>query len=168
MKYIFLLLFIFCQSNASSQDGTNLLTQEEYQQVKVNNVPLQDIIFFKGGEAEISELLNMPIKVDSHDPEVLTFKNEYLLLVYGNEMDQRTMYYLEILNDTTRIEIKGNAVRLGASISELGLWDDLNSKPLKNGSFCAFYKREKDDAFISIEFDADSKLIRKIYYFSPT
>ncbi|GAB2763783.1 hypothetical protein GCM10010465_06090 [Actinomadura fibrosa] len=157
---------MFSQENG--QLGINVLTEEEYKQIKINEVPLEQILFFKGGLAEISELLEMPFSKENPDPEALSYKNDEMLLVYGNALHERTLYYLEILSNQAVLEIKGNVWKLGESISGLDFEGTLNSKPLKNGSFCALFKQEKESAYICIEFDPQSGVIRKINYLSPT
>lgn len=171
MKNQFLFFLFFTTLSAFSQNdrqmGINLLTQEEYEQVKINEVPLEELLFYTGGVAEISELLEMPFSKENPDPEALSYKNDEMLLVYGNALHERTLYYMEILNDNSGLEIKGNMLRLGKSISGLDFKETLNSTPLKNGSFCALFKREKESDYICIEFDPSSGVISKINYLSP-
>jgi hypothetical protein len=146
----------------------NLVTREEYAQIKFDGVLLKNLMMYKGELAGISALFQKPFDAVITDPDVRTFKNDDFLLAYGNVIENRRLYWLELLTPNSSMELKGKTVRIGNPVSVLGFGEDLVSFVVEGDSQLAVFAPFYESSSVGVEFDAETGIITRIYFLEPT
>lgn len=172
MKKILILFLMLATFFGSCQD-TNILTLEEYDNIKINDVKLIDVKNTYGNEGKITTLFgNTTSKNVDPDGDFYQYNFNGLKISFSAIISDGTHEYpvlsrFEITISNNKITINDTAFTIGDNINVLGENIVFNTK--RNGSkSIVFSPMEGWNNFITIDFDQETKLITAIYYIELT
>lgn len=159
-------MFATCQQ-------VNILTHEEYQNIKINGVELELIKNTFGNEQEIIKLFgntsskNIDPDGDFYQYYFNDFKISFSSIISDGTYDRPIMSHFEINTNKGFITVKGISFTIGDKISVLGENIVFNTK--RDGSKGVVYSPMKGwNNFIAIDFNQETKIITAIYYIELT
>ena len=159
---IVLLVTLFYNQSSYSQIKVNLLSNTEYEQIKINDIPLFDVIRTNGEYSKLKSMFGNDLQYKTYDSPTLgiEFWNSKILMRF--EEDDNILTHFRLYYPST-LTIKGKRVKLGDDISELGLVIiDTTSSP---GIYTIDYAdKETYTASFTIEVNPSTKKITDIYY----
>ena len=126
MKKIYVIITIVLISSYSCKAQTNQLTETEFDNIKINNITLRNIINTKGNETKIKTLLGSNIISQSNTtgPSIgKDFWNDAVYLNFEDESNTGSQYNLtniQIKNSSMNINIKGITAKLGDNVNIFG------------------------------------------------
>lgn len=162
-QHLFVFLLVITSFVAKSQTS-NILSESDYQNIKINNVSITDIKKAKGKKASVEKLLGAATSFTKDENEIYHyFKFNGLSVDFV--MRGKSKPYVEsfeINNNQASLSIKGTAVTVGDNISKLG---EVVFMVARNGAKSILYTDCEDcDSFVNIEFDQATNVITKISY----
>jgi hypothetical protein len=157
-----LLVILFYNQFSYSQIKVNLLSNKEYEQIKINDIPLFDVIRTNGEYSKLKSMFGNDLQYKTYEKsfEVVEYLNNKIVARF--EEDDKILTYVKLYYPST-LTIKGKRVKLGDDISELGLVIiDTTSSP---GIYSIDYADEETyTASFTIEVNPNTKKITDIYY----
>jgi hypothetical protein len=158
---IILLVNILYNQHSYSQNKVNLLSDAEFDQIKINDIPLQSIIDTRGDYSRLKSMFGNDLQYKTYEKsfEVVEYWNNKIIARF--EEDDRVLTYLKLHYPNT-ITILGKKVKIGDDMSALGL---VKTYPTSNGeNHIGFIDERTFTADITIEINPITKKIRDIYY----
>ena len=169
-KLILITLFAFASVAGKCQMTSNIITPTEFNNIKINNVRLGDIVNANGVESEMQSLFGTPIskaieKYYYSRYYYNGFKISFSSVVSGNP-NEPILGSFHITNNNYSITIKGRTITIGDHTSKLGFVKVNNRTDGKRGII--YQACVGCNNFISIVFDETTYLITEIYYIELT
>ena len=163
MKKIIVILLISTLYNqhSFSQNKVNLLSDAEFEKIKINDIPLQKIIDTRGNYSKLKSMFGNDLKYKTYEKsfEVVEYWNNKIIARF--EEDDKVLTYLKLYYPNT-ITIKGKKVKIGDHMSLLG---PVKTYPSSNGeNHVGFVDEKTNTADLTIEINPITKKIRDIYY----
>ena len=164
MKKIYFLLLaalFFSQLTYAQQGLINKLTEQEFYQIKINDIPILDMMRTRGDYTKLKAMFgnDLQYEYDLLDTRK-EFKNSKIDLVFED-----TDYGLQsfVLHYPTTLTIKGKEVKIGDDVSALGLV--LVRTDPSDGEMSVHYRDERTEtASVTIDINPITKKITEIYY----
>ncbi len=126
-KYNFnkvLIIMLMVTSCVKSQNSSNLLTYDEYSNIRINNITLNSINLTKGNSQSLSELFNINFEyseTDFPDRYREIFSDDLEIEFTGNpSQSSYEISSIRILSSNVKVDILGKNIRLGNQIDLLG------------------------------------------------
>jgi hypothetical protein len=160
--YILLLAALFFSQLTYAQGLTNKLTEQEYYQIKINNILIGDLIDTRGDYTKLKAMFGNDLQQEVYDLPTngIKFWNNKIEIRFEEDDFALTQFILYYPNTLT---IKGKEVKVGDDVSALGpvfVYTDP-----KNGEMHVHYRDEKTEtASVTIEINPITKKIIEIYY----
>ena len=158
--YILLLAALFFSQLTYAQGLTNKLTEQEYYQIKINNILIGDLIDTRGDYSKLKLMLGNDLQYKTYDKsfEVVEYWNNKITVRF--EEEDKTLTYLELHYPIT-LTIKGKRIKIGDDVSALGLV----KVDTANGEYSIYFNDERTlTASFTIEVNPSTKKITEIYY----
>ena len=170
MKKMLILFLMLATSFGRCQDA-NVLTQEEYESIKVNEVQLNELRSTFGDEGEIEQLfgqsISKEIDPDGNYFDFGGFDIGFSAIISDGTNDHPIIGGFDITKNNFKMTIKNITFTIGDNINVLGENIVFNTK--RDGSkSIVFSPMEGWNNFIVIDFDQETKLITAIYYIELT
>ncbi|RKF05117.1 hypothetical protein C8N26_0518 [Tenacibaculum lutimaris] len=160
MKQLVFVFFLFVTLIAKSQ--TNIISNSDFNNIKINNITLSDLKKTLGKQTKIESLLGTS---NSYEDNGFYYYYKFNGLKIDFSTSGRKPYIesFDVLNNEASFTIKGITVTVGDPISKLGTIDLSTGR---NGDkSILFAECDSCDVFINIDFDQTTKKITKINYF---
>jgi hypothetical protein len=162
MKKIFIILIISTLYNqySYSQNKINLLSDAEFEKIKINDIPLQKIIDTRGNYSKLKSMFGNDLKYKTYEKsfEVVEYWNNKIIARF--EEDDRVLTYLKLHFPNT-ITIKGIKVKIGDDIRLLGLV----KVDTTEGAYSVYFNDEETlTASVTIQANPITKKIIEIDY----
>lgn len=158
---IIILITLLYNQSSYSQIKANLLSEAEFALIKINNIPLQDIIDTRGDFSKLKLMFGNDLQYKTYEKsvEVIEYWNNNIVARF--EEGDKVLTYLKLHYPNT-ITIKGKKVTIGDDLSALGT---VKTYAASNGENHVGYVDELTySADITIEINPKTKKIRDIYY----
>ncbi len=170
MKNI-ILIFLLLVTSAAQCQNANILTQTEFNNIKINNKKLGDIINTHGVEGEMRNLFGVPLNKElNSDGYFSRYYYNGFEIGFSSVLSGKAEHILgsfKITNNNSNITIKGINVTIGDNISALG--KSVIFRTLSNGIKIIKYKPCVGcNNSITIRFNQVTKIITEIYYIEQT
>jgi len=160
MKQLVLVFFLLTTLIAKSQ--TNIISNSDFDNIKINNIALTDIKKTFGKQTKVESLLGATTSYEDNG-FYYYFKFNGLKLDFSISGRKPYIESLDVLSNETTFTIKGITVTVGDPISKLG---DVALTTGRNGAKSVLFAEcDECDVFINIDFDQATKKITKINYF---
>ncbi|AZJ33001.1 hypothetical protein MHM83_02735 [Tenacibaculum sp. Mcav3-52] len=160
MKQLILVFFLLTAFIAKSQ--TNIISNSDFDNIKINNIALTDIKKTLGKQAKVESLLGATVSFEDNG-FYYYFKFNGLKLDFSTSGRKPYIESLDVLSNEATFTIKGITITVGDPISKLG---EVALTTGRNGSKSILYAEcDSCDVFININFDQTTKKITKINYF---
>ncbi len=164
MKQIIFVFILVISSFVARSQTSNILSDSEYQNIKINNVSIADIKKSKGKKSAVEKLLGASNSFTKDENEIYHYY-KFNGLSIDFVMKGKSKPYIEsfeIKDTNASLTIKDKTITVGDNISKLGT---VVFMAARNGDKSILYTDCEDcDSFVNIEFDQTSKLITKISY----
>lgn len=166
MKTIILSLFLILSISAKCQISSNIISKEEFNSIKINNVNLEDIKATHGKKFQVVNLFNYDIQKSNIDPEGEFYNYEFDGFSIGfsclvGKPEKPIISGFEITNNNWILTIKGKNITLGSYKDELGSVI-LNNQD--NGKKSIVYKYcDGCSNFLSLYLDSNNRITKIIY-----
>lgn len=164
MKQIIFVFILVISSFFARSQTSNILSDSEYQNIKINNVSITDIKKSKGKKSAVEKLLGASSSFTKDENEIYNYYkfNGLSIDFFMRGKGKPYIESFEINSNQASITIKGTTVSVGDNISKFG---DVIFMVARNGDKSILFTDCEDcDSFVNIEFDQTSKLITKISY----
>ena len=163
MKNIILILMLTISSLVKCQINSNIITEIDFNNIKINNVSLNQIKATNGIYSQIISIIPNTIIEKTEDTE-----EDYYYYVYNGfniSFSENEISSFEIVNSNWNIEIKGKKLRIGSNIRIL---EKVNINNQKDGGRSIVYQYcDGCNNFLSIYIDSNN-LVTKIIYIEQT
>jgi hypothetical protein len=157
-----LLVSLFYYQSSYSQIKVNVISYAEYEQIKINDIPLFDLIRTNGEYSKLKLMFGNDLQYKTYDKsfEVVEYWNNKIIARF--EEEDKILTYLKLHYPST-LTIKGKKVKIGDNMSELGLViiDTTSSTEVYS---IDYIDKETHTASFTIEVNPNTKKITKIYY----
>jgi len=168
MKHLTLILLLALSSIVQCQDA-NIITETEFNNIKINNVKLSTIINTFGNKNAIEGLFGASIAhnldADGNYFEYNGFEIGFSALLSVN-YNEPTLGGFDIINNNFSITINGTRVTVGDNISLLG---NTIKNTKSDGTLGILYMYCNGcNNFISIDYNQITNIIEKITYIEQT
>jgi len=145
------------------QINSNIITEIDFNNIKINNVSLNQIKATNGIYSQIISIIPNTIIEKTEDTE-----EDYYYYVYNGfniSFSENEISSFEIVNSNWNIEIKGKKLRIGSNIRIL---EKVNINNQKDGGRSIVYQYcDGCNNFLSIYIDSNN-LVTKIIYIEQT
>lgn len=171
MKNILFIALILLTSIVQCQMTSNIITEPEFNNVKINNITLSDIKATEGNETQIRNLIPEVIIEKNIDPDGDFYDYTYDGFEIGFSANLGTHAHpllggFEITNNNWSLTIQGKTVTIGSDISILGN-PSINNK--RDGGKSIIYQYcDGCNNFIYIDFNETTNKITKIGFIEQT
>ena len=159
---IVLLVSLFYNQSSYSQIKLNIISDAEYEQIKINDIPLFDLIRTNGDYSKLKLMFGNDLQFKTYNKsfEVVEYWNNKIIARF--EEDDKILTYFKLHYPST-LTIKGKRVKIGDNMSELGLVviDTTSSTEVYS---IDYIDEETHTASFTIEVNPITKKITKIYY----
>jgi hypothetical protein len=164
MKKIYILLIaalFFSQLTYAQQGLINKLTEQEFDQIKINNILIGDLIDTRGDYTKLKAMFGNDLQYKAYDLPAngIKFWNNKILIRV--EDDDFTLTHFNLYYPTT-LTIKGKKVKVGDDVSALGLV--LINTPSDEEQYVFFIDEITHTAGVSLEINPKTKKIIEIVY----
>ena len=156
-----LLVILFYNQFSYSQIKSNVLSEAEFAQIKINDILLQDIIDTRGDYSKLKSMFGNDLQYKTYEKsfEVVEYWNNKIIARF--EEDDKVLTYFRLYYPNT-ITIQGKKVKIGDDASALGL---VRTYPSSNGeNHIGFVDELSYTADVTIEINPTTNKIRAIYY----
>ena len=160
--YILLLAALFFSQLTYAQGLTNKLTEQEYYQIKINNILIGDLIDTRGDYTKLKAMFGNDLQQEVYDLPTngIKFWNNKIEIRFEEDDFALTQFILYYPNTLT---IKGKKVKIGDDVSALGLV--LVRTDPSDGEMDVHYRDERTEtASVTIKINPITKKIIEIYY----
>ena len=170
MKNIILILLLSFPSLVKCQITSNIITETEFNNIKINNVTFSNIKATNGNQDQLENLFAMNIQEADIDIDGEFYNYTYDGFTIGfsgilGSIQQPEISSFEITNSNWSITIQGKTVTIGSNKKELGnviLNNQVNGEKSIVYQYC-----DGCNNFISLYLDSNN-LITKIVYIEMT
>ena len=161
MKYLLLTLALTTTTLASCQMNSNIISQSDFNAIKINNQTLNAIKATDGDQGQVQNLFSAPIIESNIDEDYVDFTfNGFDIGFSDGEISG-----FHILNNNWSITIQGVTISVNDDISVLG---NVVINSGANGARSVIYQHCNGcNNYLSIDIDPNNK-IRKIVYIEMT
>ncbi|CAM1369421.1 conserved exported hypothetical protein [Tenacibaculum sediminilitoris] len=160
MKQLVIVFFLLTTLIAKSQ--TNIISNSDFDNIKINNVALAEIKKTFGKQAKVESLLGTTTSFEDNG-FYYYFKFNGLKLDFSTSGSKPYIESLDVLSNQATFTIKGVTISVGDPISKLG---NVTFSKGRNGSESVLFAEcDECNVFINIDFDQTTKIITKINYF---
>ncbi|MDB9732232.1 hypothetical protein N8387_00630 [Polaribacter sp.] len=171
MKNILLILTLSITSLASCQVTSNIISETEFNNIKINNITLSDIKATEGNQTELRNLIPAIISESNVDPDGEFSHYSYDGFEIGFSGNLGTIEHpilgaFTITNGNWNITIQGASVTIGDSISALG--SPVINNDTDGGKSIVYQYCDGCNNFIYIEFDQFTNKITEIGFIEQT
>jgi hypothetical protein len=162
--YILLLAAIFFSQFTHAQGTVNALTDFEFDQIKINDIPIGNVIDTRGDYTKLKAMFGDDLQYKSNADDLPTFGikfwNNKLMMRF--EEEDYILTYFNLYYPST-LTIKGKKVKVGDDVSALGLVFVFTDP--RDGEEYVFYHDERTHtAGITIKINPTTKKIKEIHY----
>jgi hypothetical protein len=162
MKKIYILLLaalFFSQLTYAKQGLINKLTEQEFYQIKINDIPILDLMRTRGDYTKLKAMFGDDLQYEYDEVDIRKeYKNSKIDLVF-EDADYSLQSF--VLHYPTTLTVKGKKVKIGDDVSALGLV----LVDTSNGEYTVDYIDERTHtAFVSIKIIPETKKIIEIVY----
>ncbi len=170
MKNLLFIIFIVSAINIQCQPNPNLLTQTEFDNIKINGISLKSIMDSNGSPTIIENLLGISNskEIDS-DGDFNHFDYDGLRIGFSAMMSDDRSFVLSafrITDNRASITIKNTTFTIGDNISLLG---NVIFSVSTDGSNSIIFKIAANyNNYIAIDFNQTTNIITKIIYIEIT
>jgi len=170
MKNILFIIILTLTSLVRSQITSNIVTETEFNNIKINNIPLTDIIATEGNQTQLRDLIPVVIQKSNIDSDGEFYNYTYDGFEIGFSRNLSTIEHpilsgFEITKNNWNLTIQGITITIGDSISTLG---NVVFNKQSNGSKSVVYQYcDGCNNFLSLYLDPNN-LITKIIYIEQT
>ncbi len=159
-----LFVFILVLSSIIAKSQSNILSDSEYQSIKISNATITDLKKTKGKKDSVEKLLGTVTSFSQDENEIYHyFKFNGLSIDFA--MSGKSKPYIEsfeIMSNQVSLTIKDKTITVGDDINKLGTVVFIVAR---NGAKSILFTDCEDcDSFVNIEFDQNTKVITKISY----
>ena len=164
MKNILLILMLIAPSLVKCQVTSNIISETEFNNIKINNVTLSAIKATNGDYTLISNLTLGTITENTQEQEV-----QYYYYIYNGfniSFSENEMSSFEITNNNWNINIQGNIVTIGSDISTLG--NVVVNNDIGGGKSIIYQYCDGCNNYIFINFDTSTNKITEIGFIEQT
>lgn len=168
MKKIILTFVILFTINTYSQNA-NIISQNDFNNIEINNVKFQDLANTYGNLNSIENLLGTASS-KKLDPDGNSFKFPGLSIGFSallsDDYNTPVISRIELTSSNSTLTIKDVKIKLGDSINKLGT---IVFNTMTNGSKSILYTYcDGCSSYFSIDFNQSTKLITKIVFIELT
>ncbi len=151
-------------SVASCQVSSNIISETEFYNIKINNITLKDIQTTTGIKQQVKDLIPAFIEEAIEEPE----ENYYYYTYDGFNLgfSENEIVVFEITKNTWIINIQGVTVTIGDSVSILG--NVIINNDLDGGKSIVYQYCNGCNNFIYINFDEFTNKITRIGFIEQT
>lgn len=171
MKNLTLILFLIVSSLAQCQTA-NIITETEFNNIKINNIDLLSIKNTFGNQTEIENLFGVSNSNiidpdgDFYHYEFDGFKIGFSSLISGGTYENPIISKFEITNNNSSLTINGATITIGSSINLLG--NTIKNTKINGEKNVIFMYCEGCTNYIAIDYYESNRLIKKITYIEQT
>lgn len=152
-------------SLASCQITSNIISKTEFYNIRINNIPLNDIQATEGNQQQVRDLIPSIINEALEEPE----ENNYYSYTYDGfdlAFEENEIVVFKITKSNWNITIQGVTVAIGDNISALG---SIVFSTQRNGDKTIIYQYCNGcNNFIYIDFDQQTNRITEIGFIEQT
>jgi len=160
MKQVVVVFFLLTSFIVKSQ--TNIISNSDFNNIKINNISLIDLKKTLGKQAKIESLLGASNSYEDNG-FYYYYKFNGLKIDFSTSGRKPFIESFDVLSNEANFTIKGVTVTVGDPISKLG---SIDLSTGRNGDKSILYAEcDSCDVFINIDFDQTTKKITKINYF---
>ena len=160
--YILLVVAVLYSNYTYAQTLSNKLTEQEFDQIKINNILIGDLIDTRGDYTKLEAMFGDDLQQEVYDLPTngIKFWNNQIEIRFEEDdfaLAQFILYY------PTTLTIKGKKVKIGDDVSALGLV--LVRTDPSDGEMDVHYRDERTEtASVTIKINPITKKIIEIYY----
>jgi len=163
MKNILLTLLLIFPSLVICQITSNIISETEFNNIKINNVTLSSIKTTSGTLYQVTRLFSLSILQNTQQPEEDYYDYTYDGFTIGFSENEISAF--EITNTNWNITIQGNTVAIGGHKDALG--NVVLNNQVGGGKSIVYQYCDGCNNFLSFYLDSDN-LITKIVYVEQT
>ena len=164
MKNIILILLLVFPSLVKGQITSNIISETEFNNIKINNVTLSNIKTTNGTLSQVTNLFSYSVLQNNQQPEEDYYDYTYDGFTIGFSENEISAF--EITNANWSITIQDNTVTIGDHINLLG---DVVFNTMRDGKKSIVYQYcDGCNNFISIRFNQVTNVITEIIYIEQT
>jgi hypothetical protein len=163
MKNIILTLLLIFPSLVKCQITSNIISETEFNNIKINNVTLSNIKTTNGTFSQVASLFSFSILQNTQQPDEDYYDYSYDGFTIG--FSENTISAFEITNTNWNITIQGKTVTIGNHKDELG--SVFLNNQTGTGKSIVYQYCDGCNNFLSIYLDSNN-LITKIVYVEQT
>jgi hypothetical protein len=169
MRNIIIILLLAFTSVAQCQTA-NIITETEYDNIKINGIRLVDIKDTHGVESEMETLFDIPISKEiNQDGYFSRYYYDGFRISFSSILSGALEHILgsfHITNNNSNITIQGITFTIGDNISVLG--DVVFRTTIYGDRFITYTFCDGCNNYIAIKFDQITNIITEIYYVELT
>lgn len=163
------MIFLILLSLGNIHSQSNILTSQEYSNIKFDNVLLEDIINTSGNTASMQNLFNNILTVETGYNEAIDYwikfnANSICIEFYHGQSNSSEITYdlasIKVENNTSSLKIKGEVISIGDNANILS---SSQIRTYGNKKMMLF-RKENFDSYIYVYIDPTSNLITEIGY----
>jgi hypothetical protein len=163
MKHIILILLLITPSLVKCQIASNIISETEFNNIRINNISLTTIKVTNGEYSQIINLFPNSIIDNTQQPEEDYYDYTYDGFTIG--LSENEISAFEITNTNWNITIQGKTVTIGSHKDELG--SVVLNNQVGGGKSIVYQYCDGCNNFLSLYLDANN-LITKIIYIEQT
>jgi hypothetical protein len=163
MKNIILTLLLIFPSLVICQITSNIISETEFNNIKINNVTLSSIKNTSGTLYQVTSLFSLSILQNTQQPEEDYYDYTYDGFTIGFSENEISAF--EITNTNWNITIQGNTVAIGSHKDALG--SVVLNNQVGGGKSIVYQYCDGCNNFLSFYLDSNN-LITKIVYIEQT
>jgi hypothetical protein len=163
MKNIILTLLLIFPSLVICQITSNIISETEFNNIKINNVTLSSIKNTSGTLYQVTSLFSLSILQNTQQPEEDYYDYTYDGFTIGFSENEISAF--EITNTNWNITIQGNKVAIGSHKDALG--SVVLNNQVGGGKSIVYQYCDGCNNFLSFYLDSNN-LITKIVYIEQT
>lgn len=163
MKNIILILLLVFPSLVKCQITSNIISETEFNNIKINNVTLSNIKTTNGTLSQVTNLFSYSVLQNTQQPEEDYYDYTYDGFTIGFSENEISAF--EITNTNWSITIQGKTVTIGSHKDELG--SVILNNQVGGGKSIVYQYCDGCNNFLSLYLDSNN-LITKIVYIEMT
>lgn len=162
MKQLLIIFIIVFNSLAATSQTTNIISETDFKNVKINSISLNDLKKTSGKQAKVEKLLGTITSFTTDENKNYHYFKFNGLAIDFSVSGKAYIEAFEINNKQATLTIKDINITVGEPIKKLG---EVVFSVGRNGAKSILYSTCEDcDVFINIEFNQTTNLITKISY----
>ena len=171
MKNILFMLTLLVTNVMSCQISSNIISETDFYNIKINNIPLHDIVTTNGDRQQLRDLIPAFIIESNIDPdgEFSYYSYDGFKIGFSRNLgtiDNPILGGFEITKNNWNLTIQGTTITIGDDISALG---NVVFNTMRSGDKSIIYQYcHGCNNFIYIYFDQNTNLITEIGFIEQT